>query len=202
MGEFSCRHRIVEVQDHREKHAHRLGPVDDIGDHGVIEDAGGLRKVHLGDIDTGGLGQQRPRMRDHDRIVVYVADARAGDDVTRGHVNGRVRGQPGPEVEKLPDALPSGPGDGPANELPVVTAGPHPIGSEFGDLGGKFTVSGEVVLPAEKEVVDARDVRNARIETTGAVISGHAGHHTEWVSGVGVLSWSRKPPDWCCHSLA
>src|SRR6185437_3990884 len=90
-----------------------------------------------------------------------------------GLVYGRVRGKPGPEVEKLADALPSGPGDGPADKAPVVTACLYPIRGDFRDLRGEFPVGGVVVLPAQKKVVDARDVRNAGIKPQAAAISGH-----------------------------
>jgi hypothetical protein len=84
----------------------------------------------------GRFGQQSARVRYHDGIVVHVADPRAGDDFTRGLVHGRVRGKPGPEVEKLPNALPSGPGDGPADKTSVVMAGLHlqRLASESTDL--------------------------------------------------------------------
>ncbi len=174
MDEFACRDWIVEVQDHGEEHAHGLGPVDDAGYPGVLQNAGGVGKVHLGDADTVRFGQQGARVYGHDRIVVYVADPRIGDDFTRSLVDGRVRGKPGPEVEKLPNALPGGPGDSPADKLPVVAAGLHPIRRECCDLCGEIAVSGEIILPAQKKVVDAGDVWNARIDAPGAVISGHA----------------------------
>jgi hypothetical protein len=90
-------------------------------------------------------------VRHHDGIVVHIADPRAGGDFTRGLVYGRVRGKPGSEVEKLPNALPGGPGDGLAGKAPIVAACLRPVRGEFCDLCGEFTVSGVVVLPAEKK---------------------------------------------------
>ena len=43
-GDFACRHRIVEVQDHGEKHAHGLGPVDNDSYPGVLKNAGGSER--------------------------------------------------------------------------------------------------------------------------------------------------------------
>ncbi len=74
-------------------------------------------------------------------------------------------GQPGADVQELPDAhLGDQVADGPAEKL---TLGPHAdqdVGERGDDLLGRLPGHGEVVLAAEPAVVDPGDVRDGGVE--------------------------------------
>ncbi|GAJ85189.1 hypothetical protein NBRGN_088_00030 [Nocardia brasiliensis NBRC 14402] len=57
-----------------------------------------------GDALVGGVDQQGPRMRQHERIVVHVNDLGLGRDTLRDLVRVLHRRQSGADVEELPDA--------------------------------------------------------------------------------------------------
>jgi hypothetical protein len=97
-----------------------------------------------------GTDEQRPCVRDDDRVVIHVHNPRFAGGPLRDLVRIVERRQPGPEVEELPDAgLVGQVPDHPAEEGPVSA---H-IGQQRrlggGQLRGDRAVGGVVVLAAK-----------------------------------------------------
>jgi len=115
-------------------------------------------------------GQQRPGVREHDRVVVDVDDPRVRGGPLRDLVGVVRGGDPGADVEELPDAgLRGQVAHGPAEER-AVAADAHSherVGRH--ELLGQLAVGGEVVLAAEPVVVDPGDMRDAGIERRGLI---------------------------------
>jgi len=90
---------------------------------GLFED---LRRVLEVGVDVvgeslGPAGQQRTRVRENDGVVVDVDDPRVRGDALGDLVDVLRGGQPGADVEELPDAVPPGQlRDGPAKDVPDV----------------------------------------------------------------------------------
>ncbi len=161
-----------EVQDHAQRHAHRLVQVDHRGQFGIAQNRVAVAQVsgdnrHLIVVNR----EQRPQMRDHDRVVIDVGDR--GLRVGRPCCFVRVRSgwQPRAQVDELRDALPRQPGDGPSDEAPALRDGLGDRGIDRQQLLRDHPVRREVVLATEKVIVNASDGRSPGVE------GGHIRHH-------------------------
>jgi MFS family permease len=154
------------VQDGDEHQRDGLAEVEHLPGHRVGQDGRGLTQVGL-DVSGAAIrsgGQQGARVREDQRVVVDVDDARGrrgrlGDFV---HVAGG--GQPGPDVEELPDArLFRQVADRAAEERAVLTPGDATAwpGGEY--LLRHLAVGREVVLAADAVVVHPGRVRLGRV---------------------------------------
>ena len=168
-----------ELQDRIQHHGHRLGEIQLAGRFG--HDLPGVPQVCLqvAGAAVRAAGQQRPRVAEHHRIAVHVADQRVRRD-RLGHLVGAVRGrEAGPDVEELPD-----PGLGrevahrPDQECP---GGPDRSG-QAGEPGHRLVaglpVHREVVPAAEPVVADPGDMGCARVEPGGRrAVAGRVTRH-------------------------
>ena len=109
--------------------------------------------------------EQRPGVRQHDRVVVHV------DDPGRrrhglGDLVGVVRRRDaGPDIQELADlAVPGQEAHRPGEERPVGPCGQPDLREGLDRLLARGPVGGEVVLPAEPVVVHPGDVRHARVD--------------------------------------
>ncbi|GAA2857045.1 hypothetical protein HD593_009839 [Nonomuraea rubra] len=148
------------VHDRRQQQAH--GPVEvERPQHvGILQQRLRLAQVAP---DHGRLalaGQQRPGVHEHHRITIDVDHPGPGSQLV--HV--AARGQARADVEELADA---GPGEEPHRPAEERAAGPGrraQLGSHLEDLLRRRTVGGEVVLAAEKVVVEPGHAGCIRIE--------------------------------------
>src|SRR5581483_1296660 len=108
--------------------------------------------------------QQAAGVRDHDRVVVDVGHARFGIHAPGDVVRVQRRGQPGADVDELPDAEAGHVADGAPEEPAVLLCHLRGDRVDREHLPGKLAVRREVVLPAQPEVPDPGDVRPGRVE--------------------------------------
>jgi hypothetical protein len=159
------------VQDAEEHDRDRPAEVQDPG--GPGQDRGEVAQVgvDVGGRALGAAGQQGPGVQEHDRVVVHVHHPGV-----RRHPLGHLvrvvrRGQPGPDVEELPDARLGGQVVHHAAEKRPLRADAEPYFRQRGDdLLGDHPVRREVILAAQPVVVDPRDMRHARIEGDALVL--------------------------------
>jgi hypothetical protein len=151
--------RLPEVEEatdllHREQLVRRRDIGEDHGRRGVIR-------------------EQRLSVQVHARVVVHVHDAGRGVDRLGDLVRVLYRGQAGPEVEELGDALadhvPDGAAKGGAVEARAVAVVAHRLDRR----GGHRAIDGEVVLAAEDRVVHPRDARPRGVDLRRNMIGVH-----------------------------
>src|SRR5690606_3276733 len=191
----------MEVHHQADDHeAHGTVEVDRLLDVRVVQDAAGVAQVRGGDHRGVVVRQQGPAVREHDRVVVDVADLRVGVDRLGHLVRVLHGGQAGADVEELVDALPSHVPHPLSETAPVVLAGLADVGHVLLDHGGPFAVHREVVLAAEGRVVDAGDGGPADVELGGGgrVFAGDGGgffahRHNLFVEGTFTSSYDRRP---------
>ena len=133
---------------HPEQHdGDRPAEVQDPGRLGQDRPGVAQVRVDVGGRALGAAGEQGPGVQEHDRVVVYVHDARL-----RRHPLGYLvrvvhRGQPGPDVQELPDArLGHQVVHRPAEERPLRADADQDVGEGLHDLLGRRPVDREVVL--------------------------------------------------------
>jgi hypothetical protein len=115
----------------------------------VAEDAVGVAQVALDGADSGVSAQQGSRMGDHDRIVVGVDDAGLRSQFTRDLAGISHGGQPGPDVDDLPDAhLGDGEPEGAGQEVPVRPCCCLRVGHHGEQVLGEAPVVFVIVLAA------------------------------------------------------
>jgi hypothetical protein len=111
------------------------------------------------------VGEQRPGVAQHDRVVVDVDHAGGGLDLLGDLVHVLRGGQAGTDVEQLPDArLADQVADHAPEDVPLGAHAHLYRGQRRDHLLGDGAVGGEVVLAAEKVVVDPGDVRLRGVE--------------------------------------
>src|SRR5580698_11439566 len=104
-------------------------------------------------------------MCQYDRIVVLVHDPALRREPLRDLVRVVGGGNPGTDVEELPDAgVPGKIGDGPGQERAVGTDREDYVGVRLNGLLAEFSVHLEVVLTAEPVVIDPSDMRHVVVE--------------------------------------
>jgi hypothetical protein len=110
------------------------------------------------------VGEQRPGVRDHDRVVVHVGDADAGLSFAGDLVDRAGPGKPGPNIDELADPGLGGqvPGD-PGQERPVVCRSLSDSRYGRGQAPPGRPVGGVMVLPAYQPVIDPGRIRDALI---------------------------------------
>ena len=135
------------MQDTEQHDRDRLAEVQVPGRLG--QDRPGVAQVG---VDVGGralgvAGQQGPGVQEHDRIVVHVHDARLRRHPLGHFVRVVPRGQPGPDVQELPDArFGHQVVHRPAEERPLRPDADQDVGEGLHDLFGRRPVDREVVL--------------------------------------------------------
>ena len=92
------------VQDAEEHDRDRLAEVQDLGGPGQDRVEVAQVGVDVGGRALGVAGQQGPGVQEHDRVVVHVHHPGLGRRPLGHLVRVVGRGQPGPDVEELPDA--------------------------------------------------------------------------------------------------
>ena len=163
-----------EVQHRHQHQRERLGEIEGAPGNRIGENL--LRLPDVG-VQVGGdaaraAGQQRPRVREHDRVVVRVHHAGLGIAGLRDLMHVVRTRQAGADVEELRDArLARQVADGPAQEGPVLPHRGADRAPAFQHLAGDGPVGGEVVLAAEEVVVHARRMRPAHIDLGGTLVS-------------------------------
>jgi len=145
----------------------RLGEVQRVPDRRVGEDLFRFAHVRV-DVDGLTLGlahQQRAAVREHDRVVVHVHDARGRISLLRDLVDVTHAGQSRADVEELGNARVGGQvPDGAAEERPVLPRGRSHRRPRHQRLFSDLPVSGKVVLAAKEVVVHPGRVRLGRID--------------------------------------
>jgi PAS domain S-box-containing protein len=158
--------RIRDVlQGHQEHDGDRLAEVELLG--GLSQDPAGIAGVGLdvGGGALGGAGQQRPGVREDDRVVVHVDDPGFRRDLLGDLVRVIGGGQAGPDIQELPDPGLTGQVlHGPAQEGPVGPDTGQDIRVSRDGLLCDVPVGLVVVLPAEPVIVDPGGVRDAGVE--------------------------------------
>jgi hypothetical protein len=162
------------MQDGYQHERHRLREVERV--HRVLEDRLRLPEVAL-DIGGGAFGaalQQEVSVRQDDRVVVDVDDARVrccplGDGVDVVAVR-----DAGADVEELPDAsfgrqVAHRPDEKGSVGADVGSGVLDPAYSSGGSLD-RFTVDGEVVRPAPQVVIHPSGVSHAVVDERRAVV--------------------------------
>ena len=133
----------------------------------VGEDLARLAEVRLDERRGAGrvAGHQRPRVREHDRVIVHVDDPGVRRRCLRDLVGVARGGDSGADVEELPDTrLPGQVADGAAEEGAVL-AGLDRRRRDRGDEPvSDLPVGPEVVLSAQQVVVDPGGMRHAGID--------------------------------------
>src|SRR5690606_27032090 len=153
------------VDDRGQDHAHGTRQIDHPGQRRVGEDLLRLVQVALDEGRDAALGEQRPPVREDDRVVVDVDDPRGGVRVARELVHVRRRGQPRPDVDELVDAHVGGHvGDRALYRGPVAPSHHGCFRHELHHHVGHLAVGGEVVLAAEEVVVHARERRRGGVD--------------------------------------
>src|SRR5215467_3537358 len=150
------------MQDADQHERQWLGEVERVSDGRVGEDLLRLAQVRLdvGAAALRGAGQQRPRVGEHDRVVVDVYHPGLRRRLLRHLVHVVRTGQARPDVQELPDTgLVHQVAHRTAEESPVLPGGGAPGGDGRDRFLGSRPVHGEMVFPAEKVVVYARGVR-------------------------------------------
>jgi hypothetical protein len=107
------------------------------------------------------------------RVYVHVADPGAGVYLAHRLVHGRMRGQPGAEVEELADARGGRAGRRRADELPIVPYQFRQRRVQLGHPPAHVPVGSEIVLSAQPVVIDTGDARPGHIDARG----GNLVHH-------------------------
>jgi hypothetical protein len=168
-GEDLRRAELVrdEVQDRDQDQRDGLAEVEHLAHHGRGQDGFGIAQVG---VDVGGppfrrRGEQGAGVREHERVVVDVHDAGRrrgflGDlvDVVRG-------GQPGTDVEELPDAGFGGQvPDGAAEECPVLSRRDPDERRVPQHLRRRLPVGREVILAADEVVVHPGGMGPGRVD--------------------------------------
>ena len=137
------------------------------------QDRGRITQVRVDDRSTVTRGQGL-RVSQHRRVVVHVNDPGVRRDCLGDLVHVPVGGQPGAEVEELPDARLGGQEpDRAAEERPVGPGHLGELGGHFHHLAGGSPVGGEVVLPAEQVVIDPGRGRDRRVDPRGHLVIRH-----------------------------
>jgi acyl-CoA dehydrogenase len=154
----------LEMEHRGHDDGHRLGQVDHgahprIGEHGL----------RLGQVRQHGgqplaAGEQRLPVSHRHRVYVHVAHPGVRVYLAHRLVHGRVRGQPGAEVEELADARGGRPGRRRADELPIVPDQVRQRRVQLGHPPAHVPVGSEIVLPAQPVVVDTGDARPGHID--------------------------------------
>src|SRR5215469_12958368 len=166
---------LEEMQDHGQDDAGRPVQVDHRGQRGAGQDLLRAPRIPRHGGHLAFLGEQRPGVRYHDRVVIHVDNAGALADGGRDLVRVRPGGQPGADVDELGDAVPAHIIHGADKEgavLPGQSAGQR---IDLHQLRGQLAVRREIVLPAQDEVEDAGDVWLAGIERYERLVA-HAAH--------------------------
>jgi hypothetical protein len=163
-GIVAIRH---EMQDGDQQHRDWLVKPEHRTDAWVPGNRLGVPQVVADDRGVAHAVQHVPGVRQHHRVVVDVHHAAVRRDRPGQLVHVAHGGQPGADIEELPDPLLAGQvADGPPEEEPVLPHGaPHDVLAEHVEgPAHRITVGGEVVLPAEHVVVHPRDVRYLRFK--------------------------------------
>ncbi len=161
-----------EMQDRDEQHGDRLVPAEQGTDPRVPGDPVGVSQVVVDDGGAVHAVQHVPRVGHHHRVVVDVhhAAVRRGPSRATGPgdlVHAAHGGQSGADVEELPDPqVADQVADRTPEEEPVLEhrAAHDILAQHVESPARRLTVSREVVLAAEHEVVHPRDVRHLRAE--------------------------------------
>jgi hypothetical protein len=151
------------VQQRDEQHANGLAEVKRLG--GLGDDRGHVPGVRVQVGDAAGAGEQPAGRVEHHRVVIGVHDPRLRGD-RLGYLMGvaPVR-DAGPDVQELPDpGLRGEVADGPGEERPVAVHALQDDGVGLGGTAGRLPVGLVVAGAAEPVVVDARDVRDRRVD--------------------------------------
>jgi butyryl-CoA dehydrogenase len=156
-----------EVQEGYQHEGDRLIKVKDAVQCRVIDDLAGLAEVRQDERGGAGpvAGHQRPRVREDDRVVVHV-----DDPAVRRHrlcyLMGVARGgDPGADVEELPDArFPGQVADNTAEEGAVLPGEQRHRRNRRRDRVADLPVGGEVILAAQPVVVHPGGMRHPRVD--------------------------------------
>jgi acyl-CoA dehydrogenase len=153
-----------EMEHRGHDNGHRLGQVDHgahprIGEHGLRL---GQVRPHGG--EPLAAGKQRLPVNHRHRVDVHVAHPGVRDYLSHRLVHGRVRGQPGAEVEELADAGSGRAGRRCADELPIVPDQLRQRRVQLGHPPAHIPVGSEIVLSAQPVVVDTGDARPGHID--------------------------------------
>jgi hypothetical protein len=151
-----------EMQDRDQQDRDRLIEAEYRTDPCVPDDPAWIPQVAADDRGALDAVQRVAGVRDHHRVVVDVDDAALRRLRPRHLVHVPHGGQPGPDVEELPDPRVAGQvADRAAEETPVLLDGAahHVLAEHVKGPASGLPVSREVVLAAEHVVVHPRDVR-------------------------------------------
>jgi hypothetical protein len=155
-----------------EQDPHGLVEVDQPPQVAIGQDVGWGAHVVPDDQRVGQALQHVPGVREDHRVVVHLADARRRVGLHRDLVHVALRGQPGADIDELPDARLV---HQIANRPPHESAGNARRFTDIRQIGrnllGGLPVSGIIVLSAEEVIVNARGTRNIRPEYRAAVIA-------------------------------
>jgi NAD(P)-dependent dehydrogenase (short-subunit alcohol dehydrogenase family) len=165
-GQHAGRIFLVQdvVKDAAQQQADRLVPVEVLADVRVGQDAYRVAQVGVGDERGLFVGEQGPGVGQHDGIVVEVDHAGGRVDPLGDLVHVVGGGQPGADVEQLPDAdLADQVADDPAEHVALSAHAQLDLRDRHEYPVTDRSVGGEVVLPAEQVVVQPRDVGPRRV---------------------------------------
>jgi hypothetical protein len=156
-------HHVPQHAKHRDRD--RLAEVQRPA--GVSDDGSGIMHVCV-DIVGGPLGragQQGPRMRQYQGIVVDVDDLALRRHAL-GDLMGVVRGrQAGPDIQELADpGLAGQVPDHPPEEQAVLPRLPHDVGEHLLDAITNLAVDGVIVLAAQPVIPDSRRMGHGRVD--------------------------------------
>ena len=136
-------------------------------------------RVEVGARALRAAPQQRPGVGQHDRVVVDVDDPAVRRDALRDLVGVVGGGDPGADVQELPDSgLPGQEADRAGEERAVGAHRVHQVRVGLQGLLAEFPVGGEIVLPAQPVVVHPGDVRHAGVKVGHVVTKGMRGRTT------------------------
>jgi len=150
---------VQVVQDRVEYQPDGTGEVEETGHPLAGQDRLWIAEIGRDDDRPRVVLEQRPRVHEHERVVVHVHHPGGGIEVLGDLMGVLRRGQAGTEVEELVDALARHVPDGAAKRLAVHHRAPAAIGERRYRLLGDRTVPGEVIFPAQDRVVDPRGAR-------------------------------------------
>jgi hypothetical protein len=153
-----------EVQRAEDHDGHRLVEVDDAPHAAIGDDLLRVQDVALDHRRALVAGEDRAAVGDDDRIAVDVDHTRAGDHRPRDLMGVLPGGEPGTDVEELPDALLGDIAHGPPEEAAVLRRHGLELRGEREQLLRGSPVGGEIVLTAEKVIIHAGDIGSGRVE--------------------------------------